>query len=115
MYEYMPESVHTLCHLDTINNLSFFLVLQNNIDQCPECGHLKLKHVLCGFCYEKVKHETHLIRQEIKAKEGGPFSSPTVETVVLYDGEKPRPEDEAKRIIERKQKRPLWFSNQFYA
>lgn len=89
--------------------------MQNNIDQCPECGHLKLKHVLCGFCYEKVKHETHLIRQEIKAKEGGPFSSPTVETVVLYDGEKPRPEDEAKRIIERKQKRPLWFSNQFYA
>ncbi|KAM5157853.1 large ribosomal subunit protein bL32m [Mantella aurantiaca] len=85
---------------------------KNNIDQCPECGHLKIKHVLCGFCYEKVRHETHLIRQEIKAKEGGPFSSPTVDTVILYDGEKPHSEDDGKRIIERKRKRPSWFINE---
>ncbi|XP_075067378.1 large ribosomal subunit protein bL32m [Mixophyes fleayi] len=83
---------------------------KNNIDMCPECGHLKLKHVLCGFCYAKVRHETHLIRQEIKAKESGPFNAPTVETLVLYEGEKPRPEDEGKRIIERKRIRPSWFT-----
>ncbi|XP_040209184.1 39S ribosomal protein L32, mitochondrial [Rana temporaria] len=88
---------------------------KNNIDQCLECGHLKLKHVLCGFCYEKVRHETHLIRQEIKAKEGGPFNSPTVESVVLYEGEKAHSGDEEKRIIERKRKRPSWFTNEFFA
>ncbi|KAM9307489.1 large ribosomal subunit protein bL32m [Gastrophryne carolinensis] len=82
---------------------------KNNIDMCPECGHLKLKHTLCGFCYDKVRHETHLIREAIKAKEGGPFNTPSVETVVLYDGEKPLPEDEGKRIIERPRKRPSWF------
>ncbi|XP_075683161.1 large ribosomal subunit protein bL32m [Rhinoderma darwinii] len=83
---------------------------KNNIDTCPECGHLKLKHVLCGFCYERVRYETHLIRKEIRAVEGGPFKAPTVETVVLYEGEKPRTEDEGKRIIEQKRKRPSWFS-----
>ncbi|XP_053570519.1 39S ribosomal protein L32, mitochondrial [Bombina bombina] len=83
---------------------------KNNIDVCLECGHLKLKHVLCPFCYEKVRHETHLIRDAIKEKEGGPFKAPTVESVVLYEGEKPRPEDEGKRILERNRKRPSWFT-----
>ncbi|OCT74285.1 39S ribosomal protein L32, mitochondrial [Xenopus laevis] len=84
--------------------------VKNNIDMCPECGHIKLKHVLCGFCYGKVREETRLIREEIKAKEGGPFRAPIAETVVLYDGEKPRSKDEEKRIIERSRKRPSWFS-----
>ncbi|XP_075442701.1 large ribosomal subunit protein bL32m isoform X2 [Ascaphus truei] len=84
--------------------------VKNNIDVCPECGHLKLKHILCGFCYEKVRHETYLIRQEIKAQEGGPHRAPRVESVVLYQGEKPRQEDEGKRIIERNRKRPSWFA-----
>ncbi|KAG8442780.1 hypothetical protein GDO86_011554 [Hymenochirus boettgeri] len=84
--------------------------VKNNIDVCSECGHLKLKHILCGFCYEKVRYETHLIRQEIKAKEGGPFKAPTQETIVLYEGEKPSPGDENKRIIERSRKRPSWFA-----
>ncbi|XP_063778548.1 large ribosomal subunit protein bL32m [Pseudophryne corroboree] len=83
---------------------------KTNIDVCPECGHVKLKHLLCGFCYDKVRRETALIRQEIKAKEGGPFGAPTVETLVLYEGEKPHPEDEGKRIIERKRIRPSWFT-----
>ncbi|KAG9475940.1 hypothetical protein GDO78_002813 [Eleutherodactylus coqui] len=83
---------------------------KKNIDVCPECGHLKLKHVLCGFCYAKVRHETHLIRKEIQAMEGGPFRAPVVESVVLYEGEKPRPDDDGKRIIEQKRKRPSWFS-----
>ncbi|KAM4705479.1 large ribosomal subunit protein bL32m [Rhinophrynus dorsalis] len=91
-------------------NTSKLIKEKHNIDVCPECGHLKLKHVLCSFCYEKVRHETQLIRKEIKVKEGGPFRSPTVETVVLYEGEKPRPGDEEKRIIERNRKRPSWFS-----
>ncbi|KAM4687600.1 large ribosomal subunit protein bL32m [Discoglossus pictus] len=85
--------------------------VKNNIDVCPGCGHLKLKHVLCSFCYEKVRHETQLIRKEIGAMEGGPFRAPSVETVVLYEGEKPRPEDENKRIIERSRNRPSWFSS----
>ncbi|NWI19239.1 RM32 protein, partial [Crypturellus soui] len=83
--------------------------VKRNIDVCPECGHLKLKHVLCGYCYAKVKAETQKIRLEIQKKEGGPFKAPTVETVVLYDGEQPTEKDEGKRIIERARKRPSWF------
>lgn len=46
---------------------------------------------------------------EIQKKEGGPFNAPTVETVVLYEGEKPTEKDAGKRIIERARKRPSWF------
>lgn len=70
---------------------------------------MKLKHVLCGYCYAKVKAETQQIRREISKKEGGAFNAPTVESVVLYDGEKPTEKDEGKRIIERARKRPSWF------
>ncbi|XP_056193502.1 39S ribosomal protein L32, mitochondrial-like [Falco biarmicus] len=83
--------------------------VKRNIDVCPECGNLKQKHVLCGYCYAKVKAETQKIRLEIHKKEGGPFNAPTVETVVLYDGEKLTENDEGKRIIERARKRPSWF------
>ncbi|XP_052554995.1 39S ribosomal protein L32, mitochondrial [Tympanuchus pallidicinctus] len=88
---------------------SKLIAVKRNIDVCPECGNLKLKHVLCGYCYAKVKAETQQIRKEIGKKEGGPFNAPTVETVVLYDGEKPTEKDEGKRIIERARKRPSWF------
>ncbi|XP_003207378.2 39S ribosomal protein L32, mitochondrial [Meleagris gallopavo] len=90
-------------------NPSKLIAVKRNIDVCPECGNLKLKHVLCGYCYAKVKAETQQIRKEIGKKEGGPFNAPTVETVVLYDGEKPTEKDEGKRIIERARKRPSWF------
>uniref|UniRef100_G3VST7 Large ribosomal subunit protein bL32m n=1 Tax=Sarcophilus harrisii TaxID=9305 RepID=G3VST7_SARHA len=81
--------------------------VKNNIDVCPECGHLKLKHVLCGYCYSKVRHETAQIRKQM----GGRNSNvPTVETVVLYQGEAPSAEDQGKRLIERDRKRPSWFS-----
>ncbi|XP_039910484.1 large ribosomal subunit protein bL32m [Hirundo rustica] len=83
--------------------------IKRNIDVCPECGNLKQKHVLCGYCYAKVKEETRLIRMEMHKKEGGPFNAPAVETVVLYEGEKPTEKDEGKRIIERARKRPSWF------
>ncbi|NXI72928.1 RM32 protein, partial [Anseranas semipalmata] len=83
--------------------------VKRNIDVCPECGNLKQKHVLCGYCYAKVKAETQLIRKEMGKMEGGPFNAPTIETVVLYDGEKPTEKDEGKRIIERARKRPPWF------
>ncbi|XP_005071853.2 39S ribosomal protein L32, mitochondrial [Mesocricetus auratus] len=83
---------------------------KNNIDICPECGHLKQKHVLCGYCYEKVRKETTKIRQQIWAQEGNPFKAPTVETVVLYTGEKPSEQDQGKRIVERNMKRPSWFT-----
>ncbi|KAK2498747.1 hypothetical protein MC885_019736 [Smutsia gigantea] len=84
--------------------------VKNNIDVCPECGHLKLKHVLCGYCYEKVCKETAEIRRQIGKQEGGPFKAPTTETVVLYIGETPSEQDEGKRIIERDRKRPSWFT-----
>ncbi|NXG70265.1 RM32 protein, partial [Baryphthengus martii] len=90
-------------------NPNKLIKVKRNIDVCPECGNLKQKHVLCGYCYAKVKAETRLIRVEIQKKEGGPFNAPTVETVVLYEGEKPTEKDEGKRIIERARKRPSWF------
>ncbi|KFQ59302.1 hypothetical protein N334_12951, partial [Pelecanus crispus] len=90
-------------------NPNKLIKVKRNIDVCPECGNLKQKHVLCGYCYAKVKAETQLIRIEMQKKEGGPFNAPTVETVVLYDGEKPTEKDEGKRIIERARKRPSWF------
>lgn len=102
-------SLFLLLLLFKLENLLVFTVFQRNIDVCPECGNLKQKHVLCGYCYAKVKAETRLIRLEIRKKEGGPFNTPTVETVVLYDGEKPTENDKGKRIIERARKRPSWF------
>ncbi|XP_003797597.1 39S ribosomal protein L32, mitochondrial [Otolemur garnettii] len=84
--------------------------VKNNIDTCPECGHLKQKHVLCGYCYEKVRKETAEIRRQIGKQEGGPFKAPAIETVVLYAGETPQEQDQGKRIIERARKRPSWFT-----
>ncbi|XP_068999416.1 large ribosomal subunit protein bL32m [Embiotoca jacksoni] len=84
--------------------------VQNNIEPCLECGHLKQKHILCGFCYAKVSRETAVIRQQIKTMEGGPLRASTVETVVLYEGETPSEQDKDKRIVERPRKRPAWFS-----
>ncbi|XP_039972790.1 39S ribosomal protein L32, mitochondrial [Xiphias gladius] len=89
---------------------SKLLKVKTNIEPCPECGHLKQKHILCGFCYAKVCRETGQIRQQIQAMEGGPLRAPTVETVVLYEGETPSQPDKDKRIVERARKRPAWFS-----
>ncbi|XP_043828634.1 39S ribosomal protein L32, mitochondrial [Dromiciops gliroides] len=90
-------------------NIQKLVKVKNNIDVCPECGHLKQKHVLCGYCYQKVRSETAEIRRQMGKQEGGPFKAPTVETVVLYQGEAPSVEDQGKRIIERDRKRPSWF------
>lgn len=90
--------------------MSVFVVLKNNIDVCPECGHLKQKHVLCGYCYEKVRQETAAIRRQMGKLEGGPLNAPTVETVVLYAGETPSEAHQGKRLIERDRKRPSWFT-----
>ncbi|XP_016068006.1 PREDICTED: 39S ribosomal protein L32, mitochondrial [Miniopterus natalensis] len=84
--------------------------VKNNVDICHECGHLKQKHVLCGYCYENVHKETAEIRRQIGKQEGGPFKAPTVETRVLYMGETPSEQDQGKRIIERDRKRPSWFT-----
>ncbi|XP_004582407.2 large ribosomal subunit protein bL32m [Ochotona princeps] len=84
--------------------------VKNNIDVCPECGHLKQKHVLCGYCYEKVRQETAAIRRQMGKLEGGPLKAPTVETVVLYTGETPSEAHQGKRLIERDRKRPSWFT-----
>ncbi|XP_037385331.1 39S ribosomal protein L32, mitochondrial-like [Talpa occidentalis] len=74
--------------------------VKNNIDVCPECGHLKQKHVLCGYCYEKVRMETAEIRRQIGKQEGGPFKAPTIETMVLYTGKTQTEQDQGKRITE---------------
>ncbi|KAG7277486.1 hypothetical protein CRUP_037357 [Coryphaenoides rupestris] len=84
--------------------------VKDNVEPCLECGHLKQKHVLCGFCYEKVRRETALIRIQIKAMEGGPLKAPATETVVFYEGEVAGDKDKDKRIVERARKRPAWFS-----
>ncbi|XP_007535146.1 large ribosomal subunit protein bL32m [Erinaceus europaeus] len=84
--------------------------VKNDIDICPVCGHLKQKHVLCGYCYEKVCKETAEVRKLIWKQEGGPFKAPTVDTVVLYKGETPSEQNQGKRIIERDRKRPSWFT-----
>ncbi|XP_028984590.1 39S ribosomal protein L32, mitochondrial [Betta splendens] len=89
---------------------SKLIKVKTNIEPCPECGHLKQKHILCGFCYAKVCRETGLIRQQIQAMEGGPLRAPSVETVVLYENETPGQQDKDKRIVERPRKRPAWFS-----
>ncbi|XP_042346410.1 39S ribosomal protein L32, mitochondrial [Plectropomus leopardus] len=86
------------------------LRVKNNIEPCLECGHLKQKHIMCGFCYAKVAKETARIRSQIQAMEGGPLRAPTVETVILYEGETPSEQDKDKRIVERPRKRPAWFS-----
>lgn len=88
---------------------SKLLKVKNNIEPCPECGHLKQKHILCGFCYTKVCRETAQIRQQIQAMEGGPLRAPAVETVIVYEGETPNQVDKDKRIVEMARKRPGWF------
>ena len=103
-----------VCILLPLIKFSLFFFLKNNIDFCPECGHLKQKHVLCGYCYEKVCKETAEIRRQIGKQEGGPFKAPTVETVVLYSGETPSEHDQGKRIIERERKRPSWFTQNWH-
>ncbi|NP_001291103.1 39S ribosomal protein L32, mitochondrial [Esox lucius] len=88
----------------------FMIKVKNNIEPCVECGHLKQKHILCGFCYEKIRKETARIRGQIRAMEGGPLNTPAQETVVLYDSESPGEADKNKRIVETSRKRPSWFS-----
>ncbi|XP_038616295.1 39S ribosomal protein L32, mitochondrial [Tachyglossus aculeatus] len=84
--------------------------VKDNIEVCPECDRPKLKQVLCGYCYEKVRQETVQIRMQIGREEGGPFKAPAVETVVLYQGEEPSEQDQGKRIIKQDRKRPSWFA-----
>ncbi|XP_048366771.1 39S ribosomal protein L32, mitochondrial [Sphaerodactylus townsendi] len=107
----VPKSRRTIevnrCRRRNPRNL---IKIKRNIDLCPQCGSVKQKHVLCSRCYEKVKLETHAIRFEMRAQEGGPHRAPYTESVVLYEGEKPTEQDEGKRIIERNRKRPSWFT-----
>ncbi|XP_036414557.1 39S ribosomal protein L32, mitochondrial [Colossoma macropomum] len=91
-------------------NSNKLIEVKTNIEPCPECGNLKQKHVLCGFCYEKVRKETAVIRKQIQTMEGRPLNAPSVETVVLYENEAPGDADKNKRIVERSRKRPSWFN-----
>lgn len=110
-----PTPSEVICALCCLLFKCFCLfVFKNNIDVCPECGHLKQKHILCGYCYEKVRKETAEIRRQMGKQEGGPFRAPTTETVVLYSGETPSEQDQGKRIIERERKRPSWFTQNWH-
>ncbi|XP_030637017.1 large ribosomal subunit protein bL32m [Chanos chanos] len=90
-------------------NPNKLIEVKTNIVPCPVCGHLKQKHILCGFCYEKIQRETAMIRKQIAVMEGKPLNAPAVETVVLYESETPGDADKDKRIVERNRKRPSWF------
>ncbi|KAG9283647.1 39S ribosomal protein L32, mitochondrial [Astyanax mexicanus] len=91
-------------------NPNKMIKVKTNIEPCVQCGNLKLKHTLCGFCYEKIQKETSLIRRQIQNMEGRPLNTPAVETVVLYENETPGEADQGKRIVERSRKRPSWFN-----
>ncbi|TRZ00449.1 hypothetical protein DNTS_004049 [Danionella cerebrum] len=91
-------------------NPNKLIKVKHNIEPCPECGNLKQKHVLCGFCHTKVRIETGKIRRQISEMEGGPFNAPAVETVVVYENESIPEADVGKRVVECKRKRPNWFS-----
>ncbi|XP_016121865.1 39S ribosomal protein L32, mitochondrial-like, partial [Sinocyclocheilus grahami] len=91
-------------------NPNKLIKVKHNIEPCPECGNMKLKHTLCGFCFEKVRKETAMIRKQISIMDGGPLNAPAVESVVLYENENPSEADKDKRIIERNRKRPYWFN-----
>jgi large subunit ribosomal protein L32 len=71
-----PQNRHTIeVNRCRRGNPQKLIKIKNNIDICPECGYLKQKHVLCDYCYEKVRQETTKIRQQIGAQEGGPFEA----------------------------------------
>nr|AAI22246.1 Zgc:153328 [Danio rerio] len=91
-------------------NPNKMIKVKYNFEPCLECGNMKLKHTLCGFCYEKISKETTNIRRQMSVMEGGPLKAPAVESVVLYESEKPSDADQGKRIVERNRKRPYWFS-----
>lgn len=78
---------------------------------CDDCGHHYERGALCPHCYDKVRKETELIKEEIKKKlHLSPVDS---EVVVLYDGEEVDKSEEywkGKRIVEMKKPRPSWFS-----
>ncbi|CAM9376518.1 unnamed protein product [Lampetra planeri] len=95
---------------DRRRNPQKMIKFRTNVDMCPECGNLKLKHVLCGFCYDRVMDETRKIRALMAAQEDGPLRAPATETVVVYEGENTSETDAGKRILETKRKRPNWFT-----
>uniref|UniRef100_A0A8I5TS70 Large ribosomal subunit protein bL32m n=1 Tax=Pongo abelii TaxID=9601 RepID=A0A8I5TS70_PONAB len=110
-----PQNRRTIeVNLCRRRNPQKLIKVKNSIDVCPECGHLKQKYVLCGYCYEKVRKETAEIRRQTRKQEGGPFKSPTIETMVLYTGETPSEQDQGKRMIERDRKRPSWFTQNWH-
>ncbi|XP_072515221.1 large ribosomal subunit protein bL32m [Salminus brasiliensis] len=90
-------------------NPNKLIKVKTNIEPCLQCGNLKQKHVLCGFCYDKVQRETSLIRKQIQNMEGGPLNAPALESVVLYENETLGDAEKDKRIVERNRKRPSWF------
>ncbi|CRK89973.1 CLUMA_CG003701, isoform A [Clunio marinus] len=78
---------------------------------CDTCGNYYESGILCGFCYDKVRKETTLIKEKIMKKlHLKPIDS---DVVVLYEGEKGEHADEfweGKRIVEMEKPRPQWFS-----
>ncbi|MBZ3871913.1 39S ribosomal protein L32, mitochondrial [Sciurus carolinensis] len=78
--------------------------VENNIDIGPEHDHLKQKHVLCGYCNEKVRKEIAEIRLQL-----GKQKAPLVEAVMLHTGETRYEHNQGKRILEQDRKWSAWF------
>lgn len=78
---------------------------------CSTCGNHHENGFLCPHCYDKVRKETELIKEQIQEKlKLDPVEN---DVVVLYDGEKGEHASEfweGKRIVEMKKPRPTWFS-----
>ncbi|XP_038058076.1 39S ribosomal protein L32, mitochondrial-like [Patiria miniata] len=77
---------------------------------CEVCGHAKMIGFLCGHCLIRIRQETREIRKQLMGQRDETDALPDRETVVVYEGEPLRPEEEGKEIVEMKKKRPSWFS-----
>jgi len=105
-------------HTDWMST-SKILKPKTNLRICDTCGHHHEAFHLCGFCYERIKKETELIRKEAEVQFGhGPEDKGIV---VLYECDKTAPTtgitttDPGKRnmksiIVEIPKLKPAWFS-----
>ncbi|XP_060646461.1 large ribosomal subunit protein bL32m [Drosophila nasuta] len=83
---------------------------KRNLRSCLKCGHEHELGVLCSFCYDIVRKETHQMQEKIQESLGvAPIDQ---EVVVLYDGENDLSPEALKgsRVVEIQKPRPMWFT-----
>ncbi|XP_033625442.1 39S ribosomal protein L32, mitochondrial-like [Asterias rubens] len=77
---------------------------------CEVCGHSKMRGFICGHCLIRIRQESAEIRKELFETQEENNIIPERESIVLYEDEALRPEDQGKEVVEMKKKRPFWFS-----